>query len=36
MENLMEFLNDSYIGETEELKKMKEISDTTELIDFIN
>ena len=36
MENLMEFLNDSYNGETEELKKMKEISDTTELIDFIN
>lgn len=32
----MEFLNDSYNEETEELKKMKEISDTTELIDFIN
>lgn len=35
MENLMVFLNDSYNGNTEELKKMKEISDSSELADFI-
>lgn len=35
MENIMEFLNDSYNGNTEELKKMKEISDSTDLVEFI-
>ena len=35
MENTMEFLNDSYNGNTEELKKMKEISDSSELVDFL-
>lgn len=34
MENIMEFLNDSYNGNTEELKKMKEISDSVDLIEF--
>lgn len=35
MENIMEFLNDSYNGNTEELKKMKEISDSADLAEFI-
>lgn len=34
MENLMEFLNNSYNGNTEELKKMKDISDADELVEF--
>jgi hypothetical protein len=35
MENVMEFLNDSYNGDTEELKKMKEIIDSDDLVDFV-
>ncbi len=34
MENVMDFLNKSYNGDTEELKKMKEISDSADLIEF--
>lgn len=35
MENLMIFLNDSYNGNMDELRKMKEISDSTDLVDFL-
>ncbi|MEE0595955.1 MAG: hypothetical protein UDD43_04505 [Agathobacter sp.] len=35
MENIMNFLNDSYNGNTEELKSMKQISDLDDLTDFI-
>jgi hypothetical protein len=35
MESIMEFMNDSYNGKTPELKKMKEITDSEELIDYM-
>lgn len=35
MENLMEFLNDSYNGETPELKKIKEVIDDVDLVDYM-
>ncbi len=35
MENLMEFMNASYKGETPELIKMREVSDDVELVDYM-
>ena len=35
MENLMEFMNSSYNGETPELLKLKVVSDNDELVDYM-